>query len=431
MGLKNPNKVSLVIIFGFLMGSPAVTILFGSTGIIKYDHGGAVGYSIITGSMPPASGDWIINQNTTMADHQLVMNGTIQVLPSYTLEVLDSNITFSNNADGVWINGGQLILGNASVTHFNEIGAENGATLELMGTRLQDFDRAINAMDSTNLSIRDSLVTNGMIGISVHDFTGALIENTSFIAIENQSIAASFGTNLMVVGNHMIAGGNTYDCVGVDAGSVDTLDLINNTILNYHKSLFYQNVSNATVISNYFAQEPDSPYLDGELQFDTGCMSILLENNTISNLTYDGIEIYRSKDFLIRNNTIRDTGAGTHIEHAPIENITIFNNNFINSDALAKDASNINVLNNSFDDGTIRFQNCTGGMIMDNIICGPQLELRDSSGFTVANNSYPCKDRYPSIPGMLPACILASIACCVACIVFWRHKEILAPPNIH
>ena len=168
------------------------------------------------------------------------------------------------------------------------------------------------------------------------------------------------------------------------------LNVTNNIVLDYHKSLYYQNVTDGYIGYNYFAQAPDSPYLDGELQFDVNCSDISLENNTLYNLTYDGIEIYRSSNFLIQDNWIEDIGAGTHIEHGLIKNITIISNNFVNSMVLANDVIELNIINNEINPGTINIDNCSTVAIINNTICGNPIQTGNSDDVTIEGNEYIC-----------------------------------------
>ncbi|MHA1683045.1 MAG: right-handed parallel beta-helix repeat-containing protein [Promethearchaeota archaeon] len=334
--------------------------------------------SSITGSLPPAAGTWIINQNTTVEGETLLLNGSINVLTGFKLEIIDSFLDFSIISSSISGTGATLVVINSTITNYSQIIFSSNSLVEVQDSTLSNFESGTQ-VDGSGLHVENTTFTGGDIGIKAHSFSGISIQNSSFLDLKNESIGLSFGNGAIVEDCYMRGGGDTYDCIGVATYQVVNLSVNGTTMVNYHKSIFYQNSSFCNLTNSYFAQSPDSQFSDGELQFDAGCSDVMLINNTINNLTWDGIEIYRSSNFLIKNNTIKFTGSGTHIEHGLISNISLVSNTFINSDLRANDVVHLNITSNSFYSCGIQVRNCSTVVIWWNDICKGKISVTGST----------------------------------------------------
>ena len=321
--------------------------------------------SVITGVSPPSSGTWTINADTTIQNENLMLNGSVLINTDVKFEIIDSIITFSSNSFNIYISAGNLIIDNSEIYNFDKIKVWNNSNATISNANFHDYNVALDIRES-KLNIINSNMTDGVQGINMYNANYSSIDSCNILDTSEETILISFANHILINNSCFRGAGNTYDCIGVNAGTMTNLTIKNSIFDNFHKSLYYQNVKDSYVGYSNFSQTIDSMFEDGELQFVDDSDNLTIEYNHIKNLTYDGIEIYRSKNYQIRHNIIEDIGAGTHIEHYPLENINIYNNTFINSNLRANDVNGLYIYNNTLCESRIQTANCTNVMIEDN-----------------------------------------------------------------
>ncbi len=77
----------------------------------------------IVGVQPPADGDWVIDENTTVTDETVVLNGNLVVTNSSKLSLVDSTIKLNCTADGDY---GIMVGDGSSLEASNTIFTRNG-----------------------------------------------------------------------------------------------------------------------------------------------------------------------------------------------------------------------------------------------------------------------------------------------------------------
>ncbi|MHA1819395.1 MAG: right-handed parallel beta-helix repeat-containing protein [Promethearchaeota archaeon] len=350
----------------------------------------------ITGIYPPSSGTWIIAADTVIIGENLVLNGSIQISSGHTLSIYNSNITFSNNSYEIWGNTATLNIYNSSIENYDQIRMAVQSSINFTQSTFNAISKGLDASDSS-LIVKGCSFRSIKQGISLWNIDGATIEDTEILDTLNETILISYSQNIIINNTHLRGDGPTYECVGINVGATQNLRVINSVIENFHKSVFYQDVDDSYIGYSNFSQTPNSKYIDGELQFTDGSDNITIEHNYINNLTYDGIEIYQSNHYYIYNNTIKNVGAGTHIEHPFIGYLTIINNTFLNSSPIISDGTNLLITGNNIVNGEIVLNNCSDSEISYNRICQGRIRVDNSHNITEIGNIYSCDN----LPGDL------------------------------
>ncbi|MCD6485372.1 MAG: right-handed parallel beta-helix repeat-containing protein [Candidatus Odinarchaeota archaeon] len=148
----------------------------------------------VTGDAPPASGDWIINQPTTVINENITLDGNLIV--NNTLVIENSTIWFK--LDKAILNiteNGKLILNNATIQGYDssvrwEFRVYAGATCEInastivnVGYAAADYQSGI-WINSPNVVINNTNIKDAYVGI--------LLDGTKNITIENSQITSEY-----------------------------------------------------------------------------------------------------------------------------------------------------------------------------------------------------------------------------------------------
>ena len=173
--------------------------------------------------------------------------------------------------------------------------------------------------------------------------------------------------NNVTIQNSVARGnGTNYDSAGVVGSGATNVTIVNSTFQNFYKSIFVDHFEDFVIEDSIFEQTPDSQALDGEMQFVDNTKNVRISNCIIRNLSYDGIEIYRSSDFMINNNTIIGIGAGLHFNNEPVSNIHIINNTFLDSGARINASDHLFFYNNDFQGDSLSMHNSRDTIISNN-----------------------------------------------------------------
>ena len=225
---------------------------------------------------PPASGDWIITEDTRVVDLECTVNGSIVIASSnINLTFVGGNVSFAVGDHGVRI--------------------QHVSNVTIDGIRVISGTRALVTIDdSTNITIQNAF------------FRGFYYNDTE--AWVSGGISSHFSHNVTVV---------------------------NTTIQDTMASVFIVNGTDWVFDTCVFELTPGSQFDDGELQFIQQCARFTIINCVLRNLIADGIEIYDGSDFHIENNTIIDCGTGVFARRRdfddPLRRITIINNTLVNA----------------------------------------------------------------------------------------------------
>lgn len=214
---------------------------------------------------------------------------------------------------------------------------------------------AIRILESTgNIQVRDNLIgTEGHIG-----GYGVYVETAD----------GNRGNSLTITGNTI----NDTGSSGVYAENYDTMDVNNNTITNVGGyGLEIYRFMNATVTGNTVnVAGMGGIFADGYNDDGLG-LSILVSDNTVSNVEGNGVEVGYTDTQDIMDNTVSNAGGyGIYSYNAALSTISG------------------NTVSNSFDDG-IRVEDSAGTVIVDNVLndigfLGGNVNT-DASGIFVSN----------------------------------------------
>lgn len=150
----------------------------------------------ITGVQPPASGDWVIDEDTTVLAETITLKGNLNVEPGYKLIVRNSAITFDCTFAGEW---GFYVLANA--THDGDIDLSE-ATFKAK-TEANGWQFVISGSAYIHDSVKMYSIQNGFIilGDDVEIIeTDATTLGQSCIAID--SCDPTLGPDLVVSGTY-------------------------------------------------------------------------------------------------------------------------------------------------------------------------------------------------------------------------------------
>ncbi len=257
------------------------------------------------------SGEWLIDENTRVEGLHAILNGSIEFGSDIVVEFVGSEIQFAPGAN---------ISFNACIN------------VTLDGIRVISAAKtAVTFGDSRDILLRNSF----------------------------------FNISGLVDGSEGFRGG--WNCRNI------TIE--NCTVRDFHKSVFLfggsaWNCTEIFINNCTYERSPGSFSPDGEVQF-VECSNVTFSNNIIQDLGSDGIEIYRSANFHIFNNTVRGGSTSFHVANGPVSYLYIANNTLIESSAIFSDCDHVYIEDNDFQRSDLWMNNSRDSIIANNIFDRP------------------------------------------------------------
>jgi len=376
----------------------------------------------ITGDSPPSTGDWTLTQNTVINGENLVFNGSIYVPNGLIFDILNSNITFSSASYEISVSGSEINIINSNLTRYSDFQIQQDSVALIQNARFENFDRGFSAI-SSQLTIENSTFRTGSVGIQMHNSESPIVKNTFIIEIIKEAILPSWTYNILIENCTLKGSGNDYNNNGIKAGHSRNITVVDCHLMDFAKTLFYQNVTDSFVLGSKFERTASAKIEDGELQFIEQSNNIRIEDNYIYHLAYDGIEIYNCSHFYIKNNTIEEMSSSFHIEHGPLTNITIINNTIISCDAGIQDVENLTITGNYFIDSNINLRSSSEIEVSYNKICRGEISFNECSDYVEFGNEYPCGREGGDIGGPPSVVIITISFLAIAYLIFRVNRS--------
>ncbi len=304
---------------------------------------------------PPATGLWEINDQQIIDNEDIIINGSISILETGELSIIDSTVTFAVNETSILdvSVAGSLIIENSTLTVSNTL-----------------YNFTITALAGSSIQITDSVINYLMFSSEESDLQ---IENSDFTSYKQFDIIDS--PYVSIVGTNFLSGSAVFTSYGSDI-----VNLIGNTIEEKGFEIF--NAINATVEYNNFLL-----HTDFALYVDNGANVIISHNtftNSISGLKVEGV------DAVIYNNTFDDleTAMLLYLAHKSIITENIFT--IVSDTCMELDNSdNLIVENNQFNDSNAAISGYRSTLTINeniffNLVDGIQLSFAD---YSIINNN--------------------------------------------
>lgn len=351
-------------------------------------------------SDPPVTGDWIVNDTSTVTGQKLVMNGSIVVNRSGSLTITDSTIIFAGNAgavgNGEWnitvLPTGSLTITDSVITtdgvgYIYHLFAEKGSTLHIDNGTFTNighsgFDGAIRS-ETDDTTIENSYIhMYGSDAIRLHNNSGVVISDTE--------ITSNYNVNQFLIYGSSVDGLTVTNCnISTEVAS---------------RAVTFIDCSNINLQSNYLLGDMDTTYFT---MFLENTNSSIFSNN-IFNQTNDFIAIYTSSsdacyDLKFIGNEIYTIGTGTTYAGIRLRNTvnSVFDDNTFHcenqgliSDSSSYHSENLTISGNTFDPtsgSAIEIINHQGVLdISDNVILGADdsaIYVEDTFHLTITGNT--------------------------------------------
>lgn len=380
----------------------------------------------ISGTPPPESGDWIINDTTIISDSKLIINGSIIIDYEGTLVLLNSEIYINLNDDGehhIKIYGNLTAI-NSVITSLNSnkyylvayphsfVKIENSRISHAGYTSIGDGLGLL--FNSSTVIVKGSNISNCMYGLYLLKVNNALIENSSFSDV--------YYAVYMEDTNNTVIQNNTFTYARVSMITIGGAS-VNNTIYNNRFSgllgtaiITYGGAANNYIENNVFvgigiSEGGTANYIQYNkfINSSTGISFVatketvfkhnILENSSIDyinsealvfeNNTIDGkpvLYIHNASSFLISDEIYGEIILDSTIR-VQIRNITITNTY---RGILIEDSSYITVENCFFDNVSqpIKLRSTKNPWILENTIINTYtgIDLYDSQNALIKNN---------------------------------------------
>ncbi|MEW5760085.1 MAG: right-handed parallel beta-helix repeat-containing protein [Candidatus Thermoplasmatota archaeon] len=280
---------------------------------------------------PPASGDWVVSDNTTITNQAITLTGNLIVTSTGVLTLDNVTLTMSITANGQYgieiQAGGKFYLKNSTLTSSSSsyrytFKIRSGATAEIINTNIDYCGFSGSAeqqgiyIQSNNVLISNSVIKNGYSSIYVQSSSPKIASNT----IRNNAYCGIYvySNSNPIITNNIISHNSQTNIYSYSSSP----QILNNSITNsqYGIQIYYSNslIKNNTISSNNYGMYGYEDSLD------------ILNNNISSNTNY-GICVYNwgGQMLMVANNTISGVGSSYDIYYygGPI---TIINNTIKN-----------------------------------------------------------------------------------------------------
>ena len=385
----------------------------------------------ITGTQPPESGDWIINDMTVVEDCILIINGSIIVNSTGALILRNSEIYMNLSYDGehhIDVYGNLTVVGGLITAYHTEnnyfIRIFSGAKLRIEDSEISysgyefgtNGDRTGLWIETSNATITNSTIHHNYYGIYMHyadnntivdteisnnHFTGINIRFSSNNTIMCCNITKNSGEGILLIfsDNNTIAYCNIASYYhGITLSSSDFNIIRNNSFTGV--GLFVRYSHNNKVLNNtvngkqlIYLENKNDIMITGDLGqvILVSCVNITVKYLDISN-TNIGVELWESNNVTIMNCSLTNNDYGAYVGSS--YNVTITHNNATGNDQygvyLYISHHNLVIHNNMTGSGNgLGMQHSDWNIIQHNYIArsyyGIYLVYSDNNTFTTNN----------------------------------------------
>ena len=302
------------------------------------------GQGTITGTPPPSSGDWIINDTTIVKDVTLIINGSIIVQDNGALVLINTEVYMNLTYDGehkIKVYGNLTIL-NSKITSYNTsnnyfIKVFDGAKLRIENSEISyagytGYDASGLWIQADNVTIKNTTIHHNVVGIYLDGSNGnTIVGNRIF------HILSSIGMELYRSSNNIITDNEFTNCGLYLFYSYN--NIVRNNTVNDKPLIYLENTANKTVENA------------GQIIL-ISCNNITVRNNDLTNIS-NAIELWDSYNIIIEKNNITDNNYGIMLYNSN-DNV-IVNNRLINNYAaiFMNLANNTTIMYNSIINNTI------------------------------------------------------------------------------
>ncbi|MHA1347086.1 MAG: right-handed parallel beta-helix repeat-containing protein [Candidatus Heimdallarchaeaceae archaeon] len=305
---------------------------------------------------PPVTGLWEISDQQTIDNENIIINGSISILATGELSIIDSTVTFAvNGTFNLDISvAGSLIVENSTLTVSNTL-----------------YNFTITAEPESSISISDSVVNYLMFSSEESDLQ---IEDSVFTSYKQFDIIDS--PYISIIGTDFLSGEAIFT-----SNRASLIDLIGNTIEEKGFEIF--NAVNATVEYNDF-----SSHTDFALYIDNG-NNVIVSHNSFTN-SLSGLKV-EGANAVIFNNTFDDLETAMLLSIAHHSTITENIFTVVSDICIELDNSdNLIIENNQFNDSNKAIYGYRSTVAIDdniffNLENGMQLLFADYS--LISNNN--------------------------------------------
>ena len=287
----------------------------------------------ITGTQPPSSGDWVIDDITIIKNDDIIVNGSIIINNGGALILENSTIRMNLNYPGqykITVNsGGNLTIDNSKITAFN---TTNYYTIEVLS----------GAVFSTNSS---TIEYAGYFDYNTYtDYLGVKIETSNIVI--NKTIFRKFGSMMVYLQN----------CENVTIKNSKFEGVFNN-----HVGLYIENSINIKVINSTFIDAYEV-ILDSK--------NILFLSNKISQMNVAvslGVLVRNSLSITFNNNSLIKNNIRVYGNRTVFETLNIYKNNTVNGLPIRfyYNVSSMNFINSTYGELIIAYSQ---DIVLSNII---------------------------------------------------------------
>ncbi len=283
--------------------------------------------SSISGTSPPSSGDWVINDVTTVDGETLIINGSIIINTTGALVIRNSIIKMNVSYDGehgiVVYPGGNLTVINSTIQSLVNkkfyFVAKAGSIIHFETAKIEDVGYDVWILNESGVYITTSslYINNSEICFSLN---GLVLEDVDGVEIYNLYVHNNSGYSLYLIGCndvllYNITANYSYCAVSLENATNITFDSL--IIGNNDYGISMYNVTNSTI--RYGVVEDNTEYgvylhtSDFNEIYnltiastDYGIELIYANNNTIENNTMSGcgLYVYDSFDNYVQNNKV-------------------------------------------------------------------------------------------------------------------------------
>ncbi|TFF87381.1 MAG: hypothetical protein EU549_04820, partial [Promethearchaeota archaeon] len=288
---------------------------------------------------------------------------------------IDGNYELQSNSkvtgNGTWSNP-------YTIENYEFSGAYSGNRIEIQNTNkplviqnctIQNFTTAIYIQNVSNVEIINSSFINGTDAFDLSNVNDIKITIAILRGIEGKGFKIKNSFNVTIFNSSAQGIGETYDCEGIKAFDSKKIALKYSTFWNFHKSCFFTNVSYCYFRYNHFFLTYEALDWDGELQLEEDTDNVIFEHNFLQNMTYNGLEIYKSKNYTIQFNTIENVNAGLRMVKPPLSDIRFKNNTIKFAELNINGTINLNISGNDITNGSINLSNSSRVRIDHNNFC--------------------------------------------------------------
>ncbi len=310
MGKRKPSLLAFLILTGLIFN----TVLLNVTQV----------ESTISGTMPPESGDWIVNTTTTVIGENLLLNGSIIV--NNTLTIINSTITFNDTHRIEITENGELILKNVTVSGLNlgtrwYLIAQPRSKLTISNCTFINVGVTDGAEDGSitiktnNVYINETVIENALAGLYLRDANNVTVEKLKINSIGSFAVRISNSENIRLKNVEIQAAQNGLLLIGAKQLNITNMHLTTNGL---GIDIYSGTIANIIVNNTLIESNGNAFWNSGLSNFS----NFTLINTQISTGN-SGLDLTKVKNIMINNVTINANNAGISIDNSQKINISL------------------------------------------------------------------------------------------------------------